>query len=446
MSKTPTNLLRTAANFIGFDFTASPKPAADKRNAGSNIIPLQLQRIAQDTGTWRDGVDEMERAYFPYRVKVQQTFVDTILNGHVKACMDRRNDLTMLRDWHIVGADGKATDEKATQLLNEMWFAKWMWHALNANGFGYSLISLGDLVDGKFPKLQIIRRWNVSPDRFVVSAVPYAPNGVNFIEDKDIAKWHTYIATPNEIGTSPCGYGYLYSVALYEIILRNILGYNGDFVELFSQPYRIGKTNKTEEAERAEFTAMVANMGSQGWAVVDDLGDTIEFLESSLGGSGTGWKGYENLEQRLEKKISKIILGHADALDSTPGKLGAGQGEDDPVSSALRDKQTKDGQFITDAINCELLPKLRKLGFAIPQTAKFEFKNDAEVADNNNKVTALAVELKKAGMQMDGKYYTQQTGIPLQEVEEVEPVVEAKPGETPAEKIENRLKQLYEIK
>lgn len=446
MSTTPTNLLKKAANYIGFDFTQKPRQAADKRNAGTNIIPLQLQRIAQDTGTWRAGVEEMERPYFPYRVKVQQTFVDTILNGHVKACMDRRNDLTMLRDWHIT--DGKTTNEKATELLNEMWFAKWMSHALNANAFGYSLISLGDMVDGKFPKLQIIRRWNVSPDRYVVSPIPYSPQGVNFIEDKEIAKWHTYIATPNEIGTSPCGYGYLYSVALYEIILRNILGYNGDFVELFSQPFRIGKTNKTEEAERTEFAAMVRDMGSQGWAVVDDIGDTIEFLESNLGGSGTGWKGYENLEQRLEKKISKIILGHADALDSTPGKLGAGQGEDDPVSAALRDKQTKDGQFIADAINAELLPKLRKLGFAIPPTAKFEFKNDAEVADNNTKVTALAVEIKKAGLQMDPEYYEQQTGIKLAEAAEpaTQQPDEPKGNETPAEKIENRLKQLYEIK
>ena len=57
--------------------------------------------------------------------------------------------------------------------------------------------------------------------------------------------------TPSDTGQSDCGYGLLYKVALYEIFLRNTLGYNGDFVELYSQPYRIGKTTKTNEDERA---------------------------------------------------------------------------------------------------------------------------------------------------------------------------------------------------
>jgi phage gp29-like protein len=217
--------------------------------------------------------------------------------------------------------------------------------------------------------------------------------------------------------------------------LRNLLGYNGDFVELYSQPYRIGKTNKTQGVERDTFEDAVANMGSAGYAILDAMDDTIEFLESSIGGSG--YKGYADLENRIEKKISKLILGHADAIDSTPGKIGESQGKDSPTAKALEDKKTKDGVFLTDVINCELLPRLRNLGFAIPEDVKFEFKNDSEQNENNENIVAMAVEIKKAGLQMDKDYFEEQTGIKLFDL----PAVASSPS--PSQSVKNRLENLY---
>ncbi|MBC7383020.1 MAG: DUF935 family protein [Bacteroidia bacterium] len=359
-------------------------------------------------------------------------YIDTKLNGHVQACMERRKDLTLLRDWQITDEKGNL-DEATTAMLTQKWFSTYIDLTTDALFFGYTLISLGDVINGKFKDIQTIRRWNVSPDRMVVMNVPYNPTGVDF-RDKEYYNWHVFVGTPNDIGTSTCGYGLLYNVGILEIFLRNILGYNGDFVEMYSQPYRIGKTHKTEEAERNEFTQSVANMGSSGWMVTDTDGDTVEFLESALG--GTGWQGYENFEQRIEKKISKIILGHADALDSVSGTLGATQGEESPTATALKDKQTKDGNFVADNINSELLPRLKNLGFKIPDGARFEFKNDSEISENNNKLTALAVEIKKAGLQMDKDYFEEQTGVKLSN-----PVVA--PIATPKQTIENRIKNLY---
>lgn len=405
----------------------------NSKNLGSKVMPLQLQRIKQDTLTWREGIEEAERAYVPFRVKMQETFVDTILNGHVSACIERRKDLTLLRDWQILNADG-TPNEDVEKMLNSAWFNKFMSFSLDTIFFGYTLVSLGDIKDGKFEDIEVIKRWNVSPDRKVVSAVPYDVNGVSFEAD-EFKNWHVYIKTVNDIGSSKCGFGLLYSVALYEIFLRNILGYNGDYVELYSQPYRIGKTNKTQGIERDTFEDAVANMGSAGYAILDAQDDSIEFLETQLG--GTGYKGYADLEQRIEKKISKLILGHADALDSTAGKIGASQGEESPTAQALNDKQAKDGVFITDVINCELLPRLRNLGFAIPEDVTFEFKNDSEQNENNYNLVSLAVQIKQAGLQMDKDYFEEQTGIKLFDL----PAVASSPA--PSQSVKNRLESLY---
>lgn len=415
------------------------------RNLTNYIAPVQLQRLRHDVAMWREAVTEAENAWYPHRVKMQRLYIDTILNGHVFSLMDRRKDLTLLRDWCFKDEKGEEV-EGLKDMFNGEWFDLVVSYTLDALFFGYSLISLGDIEQDKFVNTSLIRRWNVSPDRLNVAEFIYALSGAKFTEEpyKD---WHLWINTPSENGVGTCGYGLFYKIALYEIFLRNTLGYNGDFVELFAMPYRVGKTTKTEEAERAELAAAIQNMGSAGWAILDPM-DEIEFLENNM--SGSGFTAYESLEERCQKIVSKIILGHADAMDSTPGKLGAGQGDDNPVAVALSDKQVKDGKFVERMINGQLLPKMRNLGFKIPDKIRFEYKNDQEKEafrerqDASNKVTAeIAQTMKNAGLKMDAKYFEERTGIKTEEIEEqkVEPMENE--DKEDVKRVQNRLTDLY---
>jgi hypothetical protein len=213
-------------------------------------------------------------------------------------------------------------------------------------------------------------------------------------------------------------------------------------------PYRIGKTTKTEESERAELEAAVRDMGSAGYAIVDPM-DEISFLENSM--SGTGYLSYESLEERCQKVISKLVLGHADAMDSTPGKLGAGQdGEESPVASALKDKQTKDGKMIERLVNRQLIPKMQNIGFKIPAGFRFEYKNDAEKMelrdkeDKSNLNTAtIAQTMKNAGFQMSPEYFKERTGIETEVIETPEPTAPGEEDKQQLNKVQNRLREIY---
>jgi len=432
------NMLPSTKGWLWFGSPNVPNILAGdeaKKNLSKSILPIHLQRIRQDALSWRTAMEEAERPFNPFRVQQQQIYIDVILDGHVKSCLERRKDLTLLRDWQLVDSKGNLLED-ATKSLDTVWFNRFISHALDALFFGYSLIELGDITDGKFKGLKVTKRWNVSPDRYVVSNMAYNLSGTPFLEEpyKD---WHVYVSTPNDIGTSDCGYGILYEVGLYQIMLRNLLGYNGDFVELFAQPLRVGRTNKTEEAERGMFEEALANMGSSPYILLDAIDDEVEFIEAK--NSGTAWRSYDNLETRLQKIISKIILGHADAMDSTAGKLGATQGKESPTFQSLEDKQSKDGYFVTDIINTELLPRLRKLGFAISEDAKFEFKNDHEVHENSDRVINQAVQMYSAGLQMDVEYFEEQTGIKVQEA--IEPKEDIEPKEKMS--VKDKLKNIY---
>lgn len=426
-------------------FSTKRNPEEVKRNLSGFIAPVQLQRIRQDIQTCRDAIIEAELPWYPHRVKQQRMYIDTINNGHVTACWERRKDLTLLRKWEFVNRAGK-TDQKTSDIFldtvngrsqNKSWFNKFASHEMDALAFGYSLVALGDVINGEFPNLENIKRWNISPDRLNVTNFTYSISGAPFMEEP-YSDWHVYVPTDNEIGTSKCGYGFLYKVAAYEILLRNILGYNGDFVELYSQPYRVGKSTKGAD-ERSELENALRQMGSAGYAIIDPE-DEIAFLETALG--GTGYQGYDNFEKRLEAKISKIILGHADAIDSIPGKLG-NSGKKSPAELAMEDKQTKDGSFISNVVNNLLIPKMRNLGFNIPEDTVAILKNDSEIMETNNSIISQAVEMSKGGLQMDSKYFTDQTGIPVTEA--VPPIVPQTQKQPLQDSVKNKLNELYDI-
>ena len=224
---------------------------------------------------------------------------------------------------------------------------------------------------------------------------------------------------------------------MYEILCRNLIGFNSDAAEVYGMPIRWGKTNKTEESERAEFLSALVNMASNA-SVVTDMTDEIELIQNSAG--STGYMIFENLEKRCEDKISKVLLGHADALDSVPGKLGSEQ--NGAAAKALEEIQSKDGRYIESIINDQVLPKLRALGFSIPE-GRAMFANDNELeelrerVDASNKVTAdIALTMSQAGLKMDAKYFEERTGIPTKEVTNT-------PKEPFNAKVQNKLNELY---
>lgn len=453
-------LISRAKAFLNFNTTklgVQQNLGADKNNVDHDlrnfISPVQLTRLRQDVKSWRDSVAEAERAYYPFRVKQQRLYIDTILNGHVYSLMERRKDLTLLRNYKVCDKKGVQSDDLTQMLQEQLWFDDFVSYSLDALFFGYSLISLGDIIQDEMQESTLVPRWFVSPDRHLVGSYIYSPSGKDF-RDTPQSDWHVYVKTKSDNGASPCGYGLFYNIALYEIILRNTLGFNADFVELYAMPYRVGKTTKTTETERAELEAAVRNMGSAGYAIIDPM-DEISFLESKM--AGTGYKSYDALLNYCSKTVSKIVLGHADAVDSTPGKLGSGQGAKDganedgsPVGMALADKQSKDAKFIHPIVNKLLFPRLKNIlpQIAIPDAYHFEYINDSEAEafrskeDTSNLVTAqIAQTMSTAGLQMDPGYFEERTGIKSSKIPD--PVLPAGKKPLPGEKVKNRLKELY---
>lgn len=395
-----------------------------KTHVTSTLARFQFTRMKHDASTWRDAITEMENAYLPFRVKAQRVYMDTVLNPHVWACMQRRKDQVLLKNFGFF--NGEKENEELTKLFNKKWFNLFMEHAIDSVFYGYSLIELGSIINDELPELGIVPRENVSPDRLNAASIVYMTSGVDFLDpSNEYYNWTVWIDTPSERGTSRCGYGLLYRVALMEIYLRALLGSNASYNDKYGMPIRHGKTDKLEGKEYDELVDALDKMGENAYIVTDKM-DEIELIQPSSG-QGQGYKTYENFEQRLHKLISKVILGHADAMDSQAGRLGAQQGEDNPVYQSLLAIEKKDCDMVARVVNDLLIPKLLAIGFKIPVGFEFRFKNDKELAevkqakDLSYKATADFVKtFADAGMKISKDWLEKYTDIEFDEPTDVE--------------------------
>lgn len=414
-----------------------------KRYKGSDPAPLlkqQLTRIKQDIAKWRAAINQAEMVHTPYRVELQRGYLETILNSQVTAAIEKRRNLTALRDFCVVN-ESDTEDEEAEKLLNTQWFYQIIANVIDARFFGYTLIQLGDIEGDKFKSITQIPRERVIPELNVISTASIYDNVGIQITQEPYWNWLIYATTYSDTGTTQCGLGLLHKVAPYEIFIRSALVAWSEYQQIFGVPVRLGKTNIREERLRSNMAQMLENMGRAAWAVVD-TDDTIELVESGGKGGGSPTDAFLGLITQAEKAISKILLGHADALDSTPGKLGA----EDSVKEALKEIGSVDAKYVESVINDHVFPKLINLGFTQLVGKRFFFENSEEEYDSmlkdqagiKAKVDNYKV-LADAGFDVPEEFILEQTGIPVTKKEVVQPATD----KAFSKEIQNKLSALY---
>jgi hypothetical protein len=414
----PTNDLMGRGLRTGNTFNRTMGGSADpEKNIANTLAPIIIPRLKQDISNWRTSITEAERPILPFRYLQQQMYLDTALDPHICACVERRKSLTLLRKFEFHNEDGSINEEWTNYFDNKDWFDRFISYSLDSIFYGYSLISMGDIVNNNFINVNLIRRGNVSPDRLNVAPVPYDPAGVNFTEEP-YSDFHIWISTPNEHGVSNCGYGLFYVLTPLAIFAKNNLTYNAQYNELFGMPLRQLKSDKKDEEERLTLQQAMENMGAKGWIITNTDDELI--LHNAHAGQGFG--AYSDLEHRLQKQISKIILGHADALDSTPGKLGSGQADEftdkSPQDHAFEDVRVKDGDFIMNIVNEKLLPLMRKNGINVPENLVFTWSTDEEdmylqkfTNEQNIKISEFIYNMTYAGYEMTQETIKKLTNI-----------------------------------
>lgn len=136
------------------------------------------------------------------------------------------------------------------------------------------------------------------------------------------------------------------------------------FAEVFGMPLRLGRypdhlaTDQSAEAKAAidKLIAAVSGLGSDAAAVLP-MSMQIDFQAAGSGAGGADL--FEKLADRLDKQISKAVLGRSDAADSTAGKLGGEQF----ASDVRRDILESDAEELSNTLNEQLVQPFIALNY-----------------------------------------------------------------------------------
>lgn len=425
----------------GFNPYGYARGIATPTNLDNFITPVQFQRMSHDVKMWREAILEAELAFYPKRVRMQRMYMDTDQTGYFQAVIARFRELTMLRDYKVYqNKNGKQEISKdLTQSLEEQsWFQDYIEEIINAILYGYSFISLGNIVDDGFPYIKSIVRENILPDGNgstkspILTSMVYMTDGLHVKDDPLIEMCNHWIGT-KPIRRSSCGYGLLYVISLLEIHVRHISAWNVDYVEMFGQPIKKGTTRKTGK-ERTKFEEFLRNSASNAYVLLDKATeDNIEYEMAQS--AGTAWKSYDNIINRLEGTAAQVLLGHTDAMKSTPGKLGGMQAankdgfNESLVEQAMNAKQTITGNFVCRKVNEVGAPLFRRLGKyvgskiirdLIPEGYKFGLVNDKEENEIKRRTNAHRMlvseyvkNLNTAGWDVDNEQLNEVVGLTL---------------------------------
>jgi len=403
------------------------KPAEVEKDKGHTVPvnPQPLQRLKLDIQRWRNAVQTAEAVHNPYRVEVQRNYNEVAINAHIKACVERRLNLTLLRDYDFKKGETEVEIEN-TQLVKDI-----ISQIIMAEFYGYSMLQLNDVVEGIATVSSIPRERIIPEKRTISTASQYDVVGVKF-DDPLYEPWLLWFPTPTETSNLKCGLGLFNVLAPYDIYIRNANTAWSEYQQIYGVPLRIGKTNTRERIMRDNMATMMSDMGRSGWAVID-IDDQIELVDGGKrGGASDNFLGLINY---CEKVISKVILGHADALDSTPGKLGA----ETSTENAISEIQQKDGLKVEQLLNTYVFPKLVNIGLKEFEGVEICFENNKEenaetltTAEINNKLMANYLIAYQMGLQPDAKAVSELLGIEFTNNEEVL-----------KETIQNRLSELY---
>lgn len=426
----------------GFNPYPSRMHEPSATNLSRYMAPIQFERIAHDIRMWRDVIREYELAWYPMRVKGQRMYMDTVENPYVKSVIERQKELTMQRDGIITMPNKGGKRVKSLYLseqLNEQdWFEDYVDGYLNARLYGYSLIELGAIVGDAFPLIKETNRENIRPDGLdgtgpILTSMVYGIDGVHFADEKLISLCNHWVPTKPTRSTTTCGYGLLYNIALLEIHLRHVLEWNLDYGENYGMPIKVGKTNKIGK-DRDEFENFLRNSASNAYVLLDKRTDD-ELAYVMAEAAGSAWKVYENIEERMQGVVAQLMLGHTDAMKSTPGKLGGLQNANKSgnnislVQQAMNAKQVMIGNFVCRGINNIGAPKFRALGKYVgsktiaglfPEGARYKLLNDTEETETRRKkredqqsLAVIAKTFNDGGYDVDVKQMQKMTGLKL---------------------------------
>ncbi|MEO7977763.1 DUF935 family protein [Flavobacterium sp.] len=369
-------------------------------NRPSNIIlPKSKTLSVQTIKKWKDALTLAQLPENANRKPYVELCESILLDSHLASVIETRVLKIKQSKFKLVDASGKANPE-INKLFEQPWFNSFIYHATMAKFKGTTVVELWDLNPEtmELANVNYIEQENIIPEKGLIVKENGDQTGYSYKEDP-LKPYYIQIGKNKDLGI-------LKDVAPDALTKKFAKASWSEFVEKYGIPPRWVTTDSYSESRENELADMMANMVSNHWAVLKG-NEKIEVMNSS---GKDSYEIFDKLIDRMNSEITKRVLGQDGTTDSsatgTYGSLKVMQGVSD-------DRHDADKTDVKDVINSELLWRLQLISPIYGSLKGYTFDWDDSKEMTAAELVDMVGKLSTAGFEVDTKFITDKTGIPI---------------------------------
>lgn len=366
----------------------------------SNIIlPKSKTLSVQTIKKWKDALTLAQLAENANRKPYIELCDSILLDSHLASVIESRVLKIKQSKFKLVDASGK-TNPEINKLFEQPWFNSFIYHAIMAKFRGTTVVELWDLdpLTMQLANVNFIEQENIIPDKGLIVKENGDEKGYSYKEDP-LKPYYIQIGKNKDLGI-------LKDVAPDALTKKFTKASWAEFVEKYGIPPRWVTTDSYSESRENELADMMANMVSNHWAVLKG-NEKIEVMNST---GASSYEIFDKLIDRMNSEMTKRILGQDGTTDAnakgTYGSLKVMQDVSD-------DRHNADKTDIKDVINSELIWRLQLISPVYSQLKNYTFDWDDSKEMTAAELVDMVGKLSTAGFEVDTKFITDKTGIPI---------------------------------
>jgi phage gp29-like protein len=316
------------------------------------LIESNVDRVRKTIDHWIAAIKRADDKQYPSTKALIDLYDYVALDTYLTALIGNRMNRVIGEHFVIRDASGRV-DEDKTKLLKRSWFTNYVTEVLKAKFWGYSLIELGELNEsGEISEIVSVNRRHVLPNqrKFLIRDSDIVNNGIN-LDTADLKKDYVLVHQKDE-------FGLLQKAAPLVIFKRFALADHSKFAEVYGQPFKIAKTNLSENKDLTELITSLQQMGSEGFAIIDS-NDDIEFHTSSQ----NSYEVYVKMVELVDKQLHMLVCGNSD------GEANYSQARNH--KSVMDEISEVDIEAVEFNVNSELIPRLIEKGYPFDSSDEF---------------------------------------------------------------------------
>lgn len=325
------------------------------------IKPKAPSVARKDIADWKAALRQANRADAPKRVKLIELYNDIMLDSLLLSQIDQRYSSTIGSDFVIEDSEGKEHEEATALLRSSVWMPVLLRYILESISFGHSLIEFRIEADNL--KIDLIPRQNVIPNNGTLLFDIADDKGLFYRNQPEYGTWVLEFGEHDNLGI-------LNSAVPHVLFKKFAHACWSELCEIYGIPPRYIKTNTNNPDMLNRAEAMMRDMGSAAWWVIDNS----EELQFAQGVTGNG-DVYSNLINACNSEISMLISGAQIGQDTKNGN----RSKEETSVKQLEKKIKSDKKYVEDYMNSLVLPALYRIGIVPVDGLTFKFSQEEDL-------------------------------------------------------------------